>query len=42
MNLSAVEINDVRASVDAVLDTLQDSLRKVNYEVNCTPSCYSD
>jgi hypothetical protein len=33
MTISAIGIDDVRASVDLALEELHDSLRKVNHEV---------
>lgn len=33
MTASTVQINEVRAAVDAAIDELQQSLRKINHEV---------
>lgn len=35
MSVSTVGIEEVRASVDAAIETLQESLRQVNHEVSC-------
>lgn len=36
MTVSTVQLETVRASVDAALETLNESLRKLNHEVNRT------